>query len=140
MAEFTSDFQSFRPSFPFLDIIDHMELMNQFKGDNTILNMQNFMMPFSNDSFLGSSEAQFPGNFSAASVSLPISSPEYETHHHEGKKRKASYMRGDSSENSTPADKIKNVNFSSISIFLLTNSYARQRLMFDFFCMFSELW
>ncbi|KAJ1437917.1 Myc-type, basic helix-loop-helix [Sesbania bispinosa] len=117
MAEFTASLQSFRPSFPFLDI-DDMELINQFKGvnphvlDNSILNMQN-LMPFSSDSFLGSSEPEFPGkllleenfqgllhfvNHNAAPVSVPISSAE-----NEGKKRKATDMPGPSSANSTPA-------------------------------------
>ncbi|XP_028787820.1 transcription factor BEE 3 isoform X3 [Neltuma alba] len=62
MAEFTTDFQSFRPSFPFLDVDPNLELINQFTGmmsplvlDNSNLNVQS-LIPFSQ-------EPDFPENF-----------------------------------------------------------------------------
>lgn len=172
MAEFTADLQSFRPLFPFLDI-DNMELINQFKGvmnphvlDNSILNMQN-LMSFSSDSFLSSSETEFPGNLeedfpaglvhcvinhtNAALVSLPVSSAENEIHD-EGKKRKATDMCGPSSENSSPAvshseNKTKDVNFLPLFsfLFLIHNwqedtPFLELVFIFYLFCMFSEFW
>ena len=134
MAEFTADWQSLRPSFPFLDI-DHMELLNQFKGvnphilDNSILSMQN-LMPFSSDNIFSSSEPEFQGNLgenlpglvhhfnhNSVPVSPPISSVE-----NESRKRKATNMSGPSSADSTPAvseseSKIKNVTFLVIFCF-----------------------
>ncbi|KAG4999247.1 hypothetical protein JHK87_020319 [Glycine soja] len=99
MAEFTADLQSLR--FPFLDI-DNMEI-------------QNFMMPFSCESFLGSPEAEFPGNLleenfpalvqcvdhNEVPVLVPIGSVKNEIH--EGQKRKATDICEPSSANSTPA-------------------------------------
>jgi len=95
MAQFTAHFQSFRPSFPFLDI-DNMEIQN--------------LLPF-DDTLLASPEPQFPpnleGNFpapfqcvdhNAVPVLVPISSNEV----HEGKKREATDMCDPSSGNSTP--------------------------------------
>ncbi|KAK7398910.1 hypothetical protein VNO78_10084 [Psophocarpus tetragonolobus] len=86
MPEFTTDLQSFRPSFPFLDI------------DNT--EMQN-LMP--SDSFL---EENFPGLFqyvdhNAIPDLAPISSAKNEFH--EDKKRKTTDLCELSSANSTPA-------------------------------------
>ncbi|CAJ1936882.1 unnamed protein product [Sphenostylis stenocarpa] len=96
MAEFTADLQSFRPSFPFLDI-DNMEIQN--------------LVPF--DSLLGSPEPEFPGNLeeffpglfqcvdhNVAPVLVPISSEKNEVH--EYKKREATDMCDPSSGNSTP--------------------------------------
>ncbi|KAE9600267.1 hypothetical protein Lal_00046282 [Lupinus albus] len=111
MAEFTEDFQSF--------IDPNMELINQFIGmnphalDNSHVNMQNLMMPFSSDSFFGSQEHEFQGNFegnlhdlvnNALQVSLPNFPAENEIH--EVKKRKImdTHTTPDTtSENSTPA-------------------------------------
>ena len=53
MAEFTTGFQSLRPSFPFLDIDPNLELINQFTGmmsppvfmDNSNLNVHT-IIPF----------------------------------------------------------------------------------------------
>nr|KYP61569.1 Transcription factor BEE 3 [Cajanus cajan] len=96
MAEFNADFQSFRTSFPFLDV-DNMEMHN--------------LMPF--DSFLGSPEPEFPGNLhdnfpglvqcannhNAVPVLVPISSIKNEIH--QGRKRKGTDMCEPSSANST---------------------------------------
>ncbi|KAK7320036.1 hypothetical protein RJT34_04765 [Clitoria ternatea] len=101
MAEFTPDWQSFRLSFPFLDI-DNMELTNQFKG----------VVPFPCDTFLGSPEEldQFPGNLGENFLGLvqcvnhhavPVSSAENEIRDGK-KKRKAREMCEPSSENSIP--------------------------------------
>ncbi|KAG5024522.1 hypothetical protein JHK82_020423 [Glycine max] len=116
MAEFTADLQSLR--FPFLDI-DNMEI-------------QNFMMPFSCESFLGSPEAEFPGNLleenfpalvqcvdhNEVPVLVPIGSVKNEIH--EGQKRKATDICEPSSANSTPAvsesgSKTKNVRRGKIN-------------------------
>lgn len=132
MAQFTEDFQSFRPSFPFLDIDPSMELINQFIGmnphvlDNSHVNMQN-LMPFSTDSFFGSQEPDFPGNLEGSfpglghnvnNNALPVSLPNFQAENeiHEGKKRKTMDIPETSSANSTPAAsesgiKIKNVKF-----------------------------
>jgi len=120
MAEFTADLQSLR--FPFLDI-DNMEI-------------QNFMMPFSCESFLGSPEAEFPGNLleenfpalvqcvdhNEVPVLVPIGSVKNEIH--EGQKRKATDICEPSSANSTPAvsesgSKTKNVNFLPLVHFII---------------------
>ncbi|KAE9588225.1 hypothetical protein Lal_00003163 [Lupinus albus] len=109
MAEFTQDFQSF--------IDPSMELINQFIGinthvlDNSHVNMQNLMMPFSSDNFFASQEPEFQGNFeenfqglvnNALHVSLPIFAAENEVHG--GKKRNTMDTTHEaSSENSTPA-------------------------------------
>ncbi|RZC13958.1 Transcription factor BEE 1 [Glycine soja] len=93
MAEFTADLQSLR--FPFLDI-DNME-------------MQNLMMPFSCESFLGSPEAEFAGNLeenfpdhNEVPVLVPIINS-VKNEIHEGQKRKATDIWEPSSANSTPA-------------------------------------
>lgn len=113
MAEFTADLQSLR--FPFLDI-DNME-------------MQNLMMPFSCESFLGSPEAEFAGNLeenfpdhNEVPVLVPIGSVKNEIH--EGQKRKATDIWEPSSANSTPAvsesgSKTKNVNFLPLVHFII---------------------
>lgn len=113
MAEFTADLQSLR--FPFLDI-DNME-------------MQNLMMPFSCESFLGSPEAEFAGNLeenfpdhNEVPVLVPIGSVKNEIH--EGQKRKATDICEPSSANSTPAvsesgSKTKNVNFLPLVHFII---------------------
>ncbi|KAI9088079.1 hypothetical protein K1719_030056 [Acacia pycnantha] len=73
MAEFTTDFQSLRPSsLPFLDIDPNLELINQFTGmlspslflmENSNLNVQS-LVPFSHqdpsDDFGGNLEGNFP--------------------------------------------------------------------------------
>lgn len=113
MAEFTADLQSLR--FPFLDI-DNME-------------MQNLMMPFSCESFLGSPEAEFAGNLeenfpdhNEVPVLVPIGSVKNEIH--EGQKRKATDICEPSSANSTPAvfesgSKTKNVDFLHLVHFII---------------------
>ena len=114
MAEFTADLQSLR--FPFLDI-DNME-------------MQNLMMPFSCESFLGSPEAEFAGNLeenfpdhNEVPVLVPIINS-VKNEIHEGQKRKATDICEPSSANSTPAvsesgSKTKNVNFLPLVHFII---------------------
>lgn len=114
MAEFTADLQSLR--FPFLDI-DNME-------------MQNLMMPFSCESFLGSPEAEFAGNLeenfpdhNEVPVLVPIINS-VKNEIHEGQKRKATDIWEPSSANSTPAvsesgSKTKNVNFLPLVHFII---------------------
>lgn len=121
MAEFTADLQSLR--FPFLDI-DNMEI-------------QNFMMPFSCESFLGSPEAEFPGNLleenfpalvqcvdhNEVPVLVPIINS-VKNEIHEGQKRKATDIWEPSSANSTPAvfesgSKTKNVDFLHLVHFII---------------------
>lgn len=64
MADFTSDLQSFRSSFPFVDIDPAIEPINQFSEINqTNLNSFQGFLPFSNDNFLGQQTVpEFPGN------------------------------------------------------------------------------
>ncbi|XP_057752806.1 transcription factor BEE 1-like [Arachis stenosperma] len=116
MAEFTADLNSFRPSFPFLDI-NTMELTNGFKGvmnvnshilnNNSSLHMQDFFMPFNTShSFITSPESKFSGlvhyvNHSNLPSSLTISSTDNEIQ--QGKKRKAVDTLDTMSANSTPA-------------------------------------
>lgn len=114
MAEFTADLQSLR--FPFLDI-DNMEI-------------QNFMMPFSCESFLGSPEAEFAGNLeenfpdhNEVPVLVPIINS-VKNEIHEGQKRKATDIWEPSSANSTPAvfesgSKTKNVDFLHLVHFII---------------------
>lgn len=130
MAEFTENLQSIRPSFPFLDNIDpSMELLNQFMGinthhvmdNNTNLNMQQNLMPFSSDSIIlgPPQEPEFPANLEENFHGLvhhvnPIFPPENEVH--QGRKRKSVDIPESSSANSTPAvsesgSKTKLVNF-----------------------------
>ncbi|BAT72779.1 hypothetical protein VIGAN_01021600 [Vigna angularis var. angularis] len=89
MAEFTADLQSFRPSFPFLDI-DNMEIQN--------------LVPF--DSLLGSTEPEFPGNleenFPGLFQCVDHNAVPALNEVHEGKKREATDMGDPSSGNSTP--------------------------------------
>jgi len=95
-----ADFQSFRPSFPFLDI-DNMEIHN--------------LVPF--DSLLGSTEPEFPGNLEENFSGLfDHNAVPALNEVHEGKKREATDMCDPSSGNSTPdisesGSKTKNVNF-----------------------------
>ncbi|XP_028800165.1 transcription factor BEE 3 isoform X2 [Neltuma alba] len=93
MAEFTTDFQSFRPSFPFLDVDPNLELINQFTGmmsplvlDNSNLNVQS-LIPFSQ-------EPDFPENF-------PVLPAENEIQ--DSQKRKAMDVTETSSVSPTPA-------------------------------------
>ncbi|QCD85320.1 transcription factor BEE 3-like [Vigna unguiculata] len=81
-----ADFQSFRPSFPFLDI-DNMEIHN--------------LVPF--DSLLGSTEPEFPGNLEENFSGLfDHNAVPALNEVHEGKKREATDMCDPSSGNSTP--------------------------------------
>jgi len=137
MAEFPEDLQSFRPSFPFLDI-DNMEIQN--------------LVPF--DSLLGSPEPQFPGNLegnfpglfqcvdhNAVPVLVPISSNEV----HEGKKREATDMCDPSSGNSTPdisesGSKSKNVKFLPLVHFIVLFMHNFFTYMQDIYLLSSEFW
>ena len=137
MAEFTENFQNIiRPSFPFLDSDQSMELLNQFM-ENSNMNMMHNLMPFSCDSILEHHQQQeqehvFPRNLeenfhglvhhvnnqnhNAVHVSLPTIFQEENKVHHEGKKRKMMDFQETSSGNSTPAvsesgSKTKLVNF-----------------------------
>ncbi|EOY21045.1 BR enhanced expression 1 [Theobroma cacao] len=119
MADFTSDFQSFKQSFSFLDIDPAMESLNQFAElspgviDNSALNFQSFL-PFSNDSFFSNQAPEIPGNnwgenlpgfihhsnqSSVVSVAQPTVTSK--TEFHESKKRKALDVSESSSGNSS---------------------------------------
>ncbi|CAN6717502.1 unnamed protein product [Malus baccata var. baccata] len=68
MSEFTEDFQSIKPSFPFLDIDPNMELVNQFADQFNVPSVMEYpslnfhtYMPFTTDSYLFSNqEPEFP--------------------------------------------------------------------------------
>lgn len=73
MADFTADLQSFRPSFPFLDIDPNMEPTTQFTEVNPAIleNINNptfnshdssSFMPFTNDNFFSHQTPEFPGS------------------------------------------------------------------------------
>ena len=72
MAEFTTDFQSLRPSsLPFLDIDSNLELINQYTGilspslflmENSNLNVQS-LVPFSHQDLSDDSGGKLEGNF-----------------------------------------------------------------------------
>lgn len=124
MAEFTENFQNIiRPSFPFLDSDQSMELLNQFM-ENSNMNMMHNLVPFSCDSILEHHQQQeqehvFPRNLeenfhglvqhvnnqnhNAVQLSLPTIFQEENKVHHEGKKRKMMDFQETSSGNSTPA-------------------------------------
>ncbi|XVF09583.1 hypothetical protein REPUB_Repub07fG0106800 [Reevesia pubescens] len=106
MADFTSDLQSFKQSFSFLDIDPTIEPLNQFSElnpsviDSSALNYQSSFLPFSNDSFFSNQAPEIPGNWgenlpgfihhsnhSSVSVAQPIVTAK--TEFHESKKRKA---------------------------------------------------
>lgn len=138
MAEFTENFQNIiRPSFPFLDSDQSMELLNQFIGinqhvmDNSNMNMQN-LMSFSSDSILCPSQQEFPGNleedFHHGLVhhhnAVQVSVPNFEVGNkvHDAKKRKIMDFQETSSANSTLAvsesgSKTKLVNFLLLFFF-----------------------
>jgi hypothetical protein len=59
MAEFTADLQSFRPSFPVLDIDPNMESLSVLTTSD--MDFQSFMS-FSNDRFFGHQAPEFAGN------------------------------------------------------------------------------
>ena len=59
MAEFTADLQSFRPSFPVLDIEPNMESLSVLTTSD--MDFQSFMS-FSNDRFFGHQAPEFAGN------------------------------------------------------------------------------
>ncbi|XWS60953.1 hypothetical protein CRYUN_Cryun07bG0083400 [Craigia yunnanensis] len=117
MADFTSDFQSFKQSFSLLDIDPTMESLNQFTElnqsviDNSALNYQSFV-PFSSDNFFNNQAPEIPGswgdnlpgfihhsNQSSVSVAQPIVTAK--TEFHESKKRKALDVSEISSGNSS---------------------------------------
>ncbi|KAF7819884.1 Transcription factor BEE 3 [Senna tora] len=116
MAEFTMDFQSFKPSFPLLDIDPSLELITQFTGMNPLLHFDNnnsnlnyfqslHIHPFSHEpDFPGNLEHNFPPNFAAENEN------ENETHE-DAKKRKAMVTdhvpAETSSANSTPEASMK---------------------------------
>ena len=67
MADFTSDLQSFKQSFSFLDIDPTMESLNQFAElnqsviDNSALNFQSFL-PYSHNSFFSNQAPEITSN------------------------------------------------------------------------------
>ncbi|KAK2397563.1 basic helix-loop-helix (bHLH) DNA-binding superfamily protein [Trifolium repens] len=125
MAEFTENFQHIiRPSFPFIDSDQSMEILNQFM-ENSNMNMMQNLMPFSCDNILEHHQQQehelFPRNLeenfhglvhhhhhvnnhnhNAVQVSFPNFQEENKVHHEE-KKRKFMDFQETSSANSTPA-------------------------------------
>ncbi|KAL5079592.1 hypothetical protein RYX36_008013 [Vicia faba] len=131
MAEFTENFQNIiRPSFPFLDSDQSMELLNQFM-ENSNMNMMQNLMPFSCDNSILEQHHQqeqeqeqehvFPRNMeenynglvhhhhhvnnhdNAVQVSLQNFQEENKDIHDGGKKRKMMDFQETSSANSTPA-------------------------------------
>ncbi|CAK9167829.1 unnamed protein product [Ilex paraguariensis] len=117
MADFTSNFQCFEPSIPFLDADPNMELINHFPElnpsaiESSNLNFQNFM-GFSNDNFIAKQLPEFGGNLAenfpgffphdhknVAPVSEPIV---YRVDSHESKKRKHIDVSESSSGYSSP--------------------------------------
>lgn len=117
MAEFTENFQNIiRPSFPFLDSDQSMELLNQFM-ENSNMNMMQNLMPFSCDNNILEHQQQehvFPRNLednfhgqvnshnNAVQVSLQ-NFQENKVHDGNNKKRKMMDFQETSSANSTPA-------------------------------------
>ncbi|XP_058722438.1 transcription factor BEE 1-like [Vicia villosa] len=126
MAEFTENFQNIiRPSFPFLDSDQSMELLNQFM-ENSNMNMMQNLMPFSCDNNIlehhqhqQEQEHVFPRNLeenfhglvhhhhvnshnNAVQVSLQ-DFQENKVHDGNNKKRKMMDFQETSSANSTPA-------------------------------------
>lgn len=115
MAEFTSNFKNFKPSYPFLDIDQNLELINQFQSmshsfmENPNLNFQSFM-PFPNDSILSTQTHGFPGKLSQDFSGLvndnisnqqiaPVTEPPIPVGNiefHENKKRKATMTLSES--------------------------------------------
>lgn len=136
MADFTADLQSFKSSFPCLDIDPNMELIHQFAGispsvlDNSNLNFQT-LLPFSNDNFFGNQTAELPVNL--AENFLGIVNQNNQNHaapfpqltpagneFQESKKRKIMEISESSSANSSPqvsetGMKRKNVTISFFS-------------------------
>ncbi|KAJ0048349.1 hypothetical protein Pint_16494 [Pistacia integerrima] len=117
MADFTQDFQSFRPSNFEMDMDPNMEQINQFNllGNSNLINCQTFM-PFCNENFFnhqtlldfpGSLAETFPGFFLQSNQSIvpavPQSTVTSENEIHESKKRKAMDISESSCENSFPA-------------------------------------
>ncbi|KAK5802922.1 Transcription factor BEE 1 -like protein [Gossypium arboreum] len=93
MADFTSDFQSFKQSFSFLDMesLNHFTELNPRLLDNSVMNYQSFL-PSSIDNFFSQAQA-IPGHEggnlqSSASVFQPLLTAKTELIH-ESKKRKA---------------------------------------------------
>ncbi|KAJ4827214.1 hypothetical protein Tsubulata_040202 [Turnera subulata] len=123
MADFTADLQSFRPSFPFFDVDQGMEPMNQFIDinptilENSNLNFHSFMPYSTSDNFFSQQAPEFPGNLAeslpgmfnksnqsvvAVSQLVPIVAPGNESEIVENKKRKAVDASESSSLNSSP--------------------------------------
>lgn len=125
MAEFTENFQNIiRPSFPFLDSDQSMELLNQFM-ENSNMNMMQNLMPYSCDSILEhhqqhqqEQEHVFPRNLEENfhglvhhrhhhhvnnAVQVSLQNFQEENKVHDGKKRKMMDFQETSSANSTPA-------------------------------------
>ncbi|KAK6921188.1 Myc-type, basic helix-loop-helix (bHLH) domain [Dillenia turbinata] len=110
MAEFTSNFQNLRPSFPNSEIDPNMEIENHF-SENTHMNFQSFM-GISNDNFF-SQAPEFAGNLadnfpnifnSGSSNSAPILQSvvtAMDDHLHDSKKRKALDLSESCSGNSS---------------------------------------
>ena len=147
MADFTSDLQSFKQSFSFLDIDPTMESLNQFAElnqsviDNSALNFQSFL-PFSHNSFFSNQAPEIPDNRrenlpgfihhsnqgSASVADQPIFTTK--TEFHESKKRKALNVSECSSGNSSSPQvsesgiKRKNVSRCYVqSIFAIPNFF-----------------
>ncbi|KAB2011959.1 hypothetical protein ERO13_D09G049400v2 [Gossypium hirsutum] len=94
MADFTSDFQSFKQSFSFLDMesLNHFTELNPRLLDNSVMNYQSFL-PSSIDNFFSNQAQAIPGHEggnlqSTASVFQPLLSAKTELIH-ESMKRKA---------------------------------------------------
>ncbi|XP_025015386.2 transcription factor BEE 1 [Ricinus communis] len=131
MADFTSDVQGFRPSFPFLDHIDpNLEPINQFSDinqsilENSSLNTFQSFLPFSSNNFFSHNHqavvaAEFPGNLADnfpaifnqynSQNAMPVSSHQListpgtdQSEFLETKKRKALDVSESSSFNSSP--------------------------------------
>lgn len=166
MADFTADLQSFKPSFPFLDIDPNMELILQFSGISpSVLENSNFnlqpLLPFSNDNFLGSQTAEFPGNLAENFLGIvnqnnqnhaapfpqlsSTSSAPAGNEFQESKKRKIMEISESSSANTSPhisetGVKRKNVIISSflfdIEYFPSSSFFWSIRFGFDFFSFY----
>ena len=152
MADFTSDLQSFKQSFSFLDIDPTMEPLNDFTElnqsviDNSALNYQSFL-PFFSDNLFSNEAPEIPGNWgdnlpgfihhsnqgSASVADQPIFTTK--TEFHESKKRKALNVSECSSGNSSSPQ----VSESGIKRRNVRIKYVQSFFPFQFFlslCLF----
>jgi hypothetical protein len=164
MAEFPADLQSFRPSFPVLDIDPNMDIINQYAGLNPCvletsnLDFQSFM-PFSNHNVFTHQAPEFTANLAE---NIPTTFHEFnqnvepvdqhinvaaENEFYESKKRKTMDLAESSSGTSSPTVSEDVIQKKKKKVMIIFTYYIAQLgFVFAFlaswvilFCMFAEL-